>query len=89
MPSVEFSTGTLANLISYARNTCTSVAEEAKLRYPFIDGMADKVADFYQKYRALKLAQQVVDYDDLLEHLLQLSPFGRRAKRGEQLSGQG
>ncbi|MGB0273412.1 MAG: ATP-dependent helicase [Opitutales bacterium] len=62
----------LANLISYARNTCTSVAEEAKLRYPFIDGMADKVADFYQKYRALKLEQQVVDYDDLLEHLLQL-----------------
>ena len=62
----------LANLISYARNTCTSVSEEAKLRYPFIDNMADKVADFNKKYRALKLEQQVVDYDDLLELLLKL-----------------
>ncbi len=62
----------LANLISYARNTCGSVHDETADRYPFFDGMAEKVADFHNKYQKSKLAQQVVDYDDLLEYLLKL-----------------
>jgi len=62
----------LANLISYARNTCTGVREEANERYPFLDGMADKIAGFHKAYQKSKLDQQVVDYDDLLELLLKL-----------------
>ncbi|MFW6218146.1 MAG: UvrD-helicase domain-containing protein, partial [Verrucomicrobiota bacterium] len=44
----------LANLISYARNTCTSVFDEADDRYPFLDGMAQKIADFHQAYQKSK-----------------------------------
>jgi DNA helicase-2/ATP-dependent DNA helicase PcrA len=62
----------LHNLISYARNTCGSVRDEAAERYPFLDGMAEKIADFHQDYQKAKLEQQVVDYDDLLEYLLRL-----------------
>ena len=62
----------VANLISYARNTCTSVYDEADDRYPFLDGMADKIASFHKGYQAAKLEQQVVDYDDLLEYFLKL-----------------
>ncbi|MFT5837220.1 MAG: DNA helicase-2/ATP-dependent DNA helicase PcrA [Candidatus Azotimanducaceae bacterium] len=62
----------IANLISYARNTCRPPREEADDRYPFLDGMADKIDQFYQGYMQAKLEQQVVDYDDLLEYLLKL-----------------
>ncbi len=62
----------LKNLISYARNTRASVRDEAADRYPFLDGMGEKIAGFHDAYQAAKMAQQVVDYDDLLEYLLQL-----------------
>ncbi|MGB0409863.1 MAG: ATP-dependent helicase [Opitutales bacterium] len=62
----------IANLISYARNTCTAVYDEADERYPFLDGMADKIARFHRDYQEAKLKQQVVDYDDLLEYFLKL-----------------
>ena len=62
----------VGNLISFARNTCKSVREEADDHYPFLDGMADKIAQFHKVYQRTKLEQQVVDYDDLLEYLLKL-----------------
>lgn len=62
----------VANLISYARNTCRPPCEEADDRYPFLDGMADKIDQFYKGYQRAKLEQQVVDYDDLLEYFLRL-----------------
>ena len=60
------------NMISYARNTCRSVFDEADDHYPFLEGMAQKIADIYKVYHTTKLEQQVVDYDDLLEYLLKL-----------------
>jgi DNA helicase-2/ATP-dependent DNA helicase PcrA len=60
------------SMISFARNTCRTVFEEAEEHYPFLDGMAQKIADIYEVYRKTKLEQQVVDYDDLLEYLLKL-----------------
>jgi DNA helicase-2/ATP-dependent DNA helicase PcrA len=60
------------NMISYARNTCRTVFEEADEHYPFLDGMARKIADIYEVYKQTKLDHQVVDYDDLLEYLLKL-----------------
>ncbi|HBR93629.1 MAG TPA: DNA helicase UvrD, partial [Opitutae bacterium] len=62
----------VADMISYARNTCREPREEADERYPFLDGMADKVDKFYKAYKQAKLDQQVVDYDDLLEYFLKL-----------------
>ena len=62
----------VANLISYARNTCRSPSEEADDRYPFLEGMSEKIEQFYQGYQESKLKQQVVDYDDLLVYLLRL-----------------
>lgn len=62
----------LKNLISYARNTRTSVRDEAGDRYPFLDGMEEKVEVFHKDYQKAKLEQQVVDYDDLLEYFLGL-----------------
>ena len=60
------------NLISYARNTRTSVRDEAADRYPFLDGIAEKIETFHKDYQEAKLAQQVADYDDLLEYFLKL-----------------
>jgi DNA helicase-2/ATP-dependent DNA helicase PcrA len=62
----------IANLIGYARNTCRAPREEADDHYPFLDGMAGKIDQFYKAYMQAKLDQQVVDYDDLLEYLLKL-----------------
>ena len=62
----------ISNLISYARNTRTSVCEEAADRYPFINGLAEKIEGFHTDYQKAKLKQQVVDYDDLLEYFLKL-----------------
>ena len=60
----------IADLISYARNTCRPPREEADNRYPFLEGMASKIDQFYKAYMKAKLDQQVVDYDDLLEYFL-------------------
>lgn len=60
------------NMISYARNTCRTVFEETEEHYPFLEGMAQKIADIYKVYSQTKLEHQVVDYDDLLEYLLKL-----------------
>ena len=62
----------LANMISFARNTRSPISEQASEYFPLLDGIADKAVDFHKAYQAEKLKQQVVDYDDLLEHLLQL-----------------
>jgi len=62
----------VANLISYARNTCRPVREEADDHYPFLEGMAAKIDQFAKAYMQAKLDQQVVDYDDLLEYFLRL-----------------
>ena len=60
------------NLISYARNTCRDVYDEAKDRYPLLQGVVDTITDAFKVYQKTKLKQQVVDYDDLLEYALKL-----------------
>ena len=60
------------NIISYCRNTRTEIGPEFADRFPFIDGIAAKITAIYDQYKKSKLEQQVVDYDDLLELLLEL-----------------
>lgn len=62
----------IAGLISYARNTCRSVADEADAHFSFYPEVAAKIVRFAEAYHQLKLEQQVADYDDLLEYLLKL-----------------
>ena len=40
----------IADLISYARNTCRPPLKEADNRYPFLEGMASKIDQFYKAY---------------------------------------
>ncbi|MGB0413377.1 MAG: ATP-dependent helicase [Coraliomargarita sp.] len=62
----------VSNIISFARNTCTPVVEEANEHFPFLDNMAEKIAAIHETFQNIKIEQQVVDYDDLLELLLKL-----------------
>lgn len=62
----------LANRISFARNTRTTVRQLAEDEFPFLEGLAEKIAAIFETYQKMKLEQQVTDYDDLLEHLLKL-----------------
>jgi DNA helicase-2/ATP-dependent DNA helicase PcrA len=62
----------IANLISFARNTCRSIKEEAADLFSFYPEVASSIWEFSEAYRKIKLEQQVADYDDLLEYLLKL-----------------
>lgn len=62
----------IADRISYARNTCGCVKEEANEYFSYIEGMADRIQKFHQAYMQAKLEQQVADFDDLPEYLLKL-----------------
>lgn len=62
----------IANLISYARNTRSEIRSIADDRFPFIVGIGKKIEAFYKHFKETKIKQQVADYDDLLELLLEL-----------------
>ena len=62
----------IAEIISYTRNTCTSIAKVVKDKYPHFEHLIGPIENFASLYKDQKLTQQVVDYDDLLEHWLNL-----------------
>ncbi|MGF1485290.1 MAG: ATP-dependent helicase [Opitutales bacterium] len=62
----------VSDIISYARNTRQSVKAVVEGRYPWFNDLADKLTQFHKAYQERKLAQQVTDYDDLLEYWLRL-----------------
>ena len=62
----------LYELISYKRNTCNTIRQIIENRYPFFKNLSLKIEKFYEEYKACKLEQQVVDYDDLLEYWVQI-----------------
>ncbi|MEM0965363.1 MAG: ATP-dependent helicase [Verrucomicrobiota bacterium] len=62
----------VAGLISYARNTLQAVGSLASERYPYPQGLSEKIADFAVAYEKAKRKQEVADYDDLLELWLRL-----------------
>lgn len=66
----------LANVISLSRNTCRSVAESVSDKFSHLTPYSDSIQQFYDCYRKKKMTQQVVDYDDLLELLLELFEKG-------------
>ena len=64
--------GPLHAIVSLARNTQRPLPEIVTHFFPQHEGLIDRLAEFAQKYAAKKRAQNVVDYDDLLEFWLDL-----------------
>jgi DNA helicase II / ATP-dependent DNA helicase PcrA len=62
----------IAGIISYARNTCQSIEEVARERYPWEKRVPGQIVAFNKLYQVAKLEQQVVDYDDILVFWLRL-----------------
>ncbi|MGE9295643.1 MAG: ATP-dependent helicase, partial [Puniceicoccales bacterium] len=60
------------DIISYARNTGRPVEDVAAERYPWREQLPEQVRAFATEYEKRKRAQQVCDYDDLLEMWLKL-----------------
>ena len=62
----------LFNLISYARNTRSDIQAIIEEKFPLNPGLGEQVHAFYKHFKETKIKQQVADYDDLLELLLEL-----------------
>lgn len=62
----------VGEIISYARNTCRSIADVIKEQYPYFEHLIELIPLFHNEYQERKFKQQVLDYDDLLEMLLKL-----------------
>ncbi|WP_309399777.1 ATP-dependent helicase [Cerasicoccus maritimus] len=60
------------DLVSYARNTNRDVEDVAAERYPWREDLPEQARKFADEYEKKKRAQQVCDYDDLLEMWLKL-----------------
>jgi DNA helicase II / ATP-dependent DNA helicase PcrA len=64
--------GPLHAIISMSRNTQLPLAETIGRFFPQHEGIADRVPLFARKYAEKKREASVLDYDDLLEHWLDL-----------------
>ena len=64
--------GPLFDVLSLARNTQLPVGETVKKNFPQYEEIAHRFPAFASAYAAKKKEQNVVDYDDLLEHWLRL-----------------
>ena len=64
--------GPLHSIISMARNTQLSIDETIRRFFPQHEGIIESVPLFARKYAEKKSEARVFDYDDLLEHWLDL-----------------
>jgi len=64
--------GPLHEIISLARNTQKSIADTVAKSFPQFGEIAHRIPAFARAYAERKQAQNVVDYDDLLENWLEL-----------------
>ena len=64
--------GPLHSILSMARNTQLSLDETIKRFFPQHEGIIERVPLFARKYAEKKSEARVFDYDDLLEHWLDL-----------------
>ena len=74
----------ISEIISYSRNTCTSIIKVVKDKYPHFKHLTSPIESFACLYKDQKINQQVVDYDDLLEHWLNLLKNSPQATREYQ-----
>ncbi len=64
--------GPLHSIISMARNTQLPLSETVQRFFPQHEGIIERLPLFAKKYAEAKRAANVLDYDDLLEHWLDL-----------------
>ncbi len=64
--------GVVANIISFARNTRSSIEQVIYDRYYFFDFLIDRIQAFFDQYQLRKLEHQVADFDDLLVFWLEV-----------------
>lgn len=62
----------LYEITSFARNTMRSVGNVIEEKYSYLADQAGTLRRFIERYRALKVEQKVMDYDDLLCTFVQL-----------------
>ena len=58
--------GLVANIISFARNTRSSIEQVIYDRYYFFEFLIDRIQAFLDRYQKRKREHQVADFDDLL-----------------------
>ncbi len=74
--------GTLAEAISMARNKRRALDEEIQLDFPHLIEHAEEIVQLAQKYEAYKRERGLLDYDDLLDKLVELlQQYGEVRKR--------
>ncbi len=69
------------NIISFARNTLTSVPDVLELKHPNFLDFADDIEEIGKRYGERKKAANAMDFDDLLVNwvnLMQREEFGKR-----------
>ncbi len=64
--------GTLAEAISMARNKRRGLDEEIQLDFPHLIEHSEEILQLAQKYEAYKRERGLLDYDDLLDKLVEL-----------------
>ena len=64
--------GPLHSIISMARNTQLPLSETVQRFFPQHEGIIDRLPQFAQRYADKKRTANIFDYDDLLEHWLDL-----------------
>lgn len=62
----------VADILSYALNTCRDLEEVLEERYPYFLPFAEEIATVQELYGERKRAANVLDFDDLLEKPLRL-----------------
>ena len=62
----------VADILSYAINTCRDLEEVLEERYPYFLPFTEEIATVRRIYNERKLAANVLDFDDLLEKPLRL-----------------
>ena len=74
--------GTLAEAISMARNKRRVLDEEIQLDFPHLIEHVEEIVQLAQKYEAYKRERGLLDYDDLLDKLVELlQQYGEVRKR--------
>ncbi len=74
--------GTLAEAISMARNKRRALDEEIQLDFPHLMEHSEEIVQLAQKYEAYKRERGLLDYDDLLDKLVDLlQQYGDVRKR--------
>ena len=72
--------GTLAEAISMARNKRRMLDEEIQLDFPHLIEHVEEIVQLAQKYEAYKRERGLLDYDDLLDKLVDCSSSMARSE---------